>query len=89
MMSQICEWGEGNAVYVNGAYSSKFLGIIKNHLSVFRKASVQTLSDIVGPWHHVEGFQSEFGVVARGAWDAGYRLLQQLIHFEGEILAER
>ena len=60
-----------------------------NHLSVFRKASVQTLSDIVGPWHHVEGFQSEFGVVARGAWDAGYRLLQQLIHYEGEILAER
>ena len=56
-----------------------------DHLGVFRKVSFWTLSDIVSPWHHVQGFQSKFGVVARRARDAGQGFLQQLIHYEREI----
>ena len=60
-----------------------------DHLGVFPKVSFWTLSDIIGPWHYAQGFQSKFGVVARRAWDAGQGFLQQLIHYEREISRDR
>ena len=59
-----------------------------NHLGAFRKVSVQTLSFIVGPWHHLERLQSEVGVVAWRASDALQGSLQQLIHYKGELSAK-